>query len=84
MTHDQPWKFESSTDVRVETSGDYTRGSTITDRRGFKKTAVGEVNAADTQLWLDTNSGNRVTIATESPGDTLKKFGEILLGQILL
>ncbi|KAK1622782.1 inosine-uridine preferring nucleoside hydrolase [Colletotrichum phormii] len=76
-------------DIRVETSGQWTRGMCVVDRRGIKK-AVGlsieadesavEELVGDTGGWLGANRGNQIRRVVESPGEDL--FGEILLKNI--
>ncbi|KAK1675039.1 inosine-uridine preferring nucleoside hydrolase [Colletotrichum godetiae] len=76
-------------DIRVETSGQWTRGMCVVDRRGFKK-AVGlsieadepavEELVGDTGGWLGANRGNLIRRVVESPGEDL--FGKIFLTSI--
>ncbi|CAI9633500.1 unnamed protein product [Alternaria burnsii] len=78
------WKFKEE-DVRVETSGQWTRGCTIVDRRGRPITEgqgnLSEEVVGDAGGWRDSRRGNRVGWCTRSPGES--KFGRILLHRVL-
>ncbi|KAI4708232.1 hypothetical protein J4E89_006854 [Alternaria sp. Ai002NY15] len=78
------WKFKEE-DVRVETSGQWTRGCTIVDRRGRPVTegesSLDEEVVGDAGGWRDSRRGNRVGWCTRSPGEG--KFARVLLHRVL-
>ncbi|KAH0377962.1 nucleoside hydrolase, partial [Aureobasidium melanogenum] len=72
LTHDDAgWKIKKDEDIRIETTGQWTRGMTVVDRRGRKKRALddgeGEI-PGDAGNWLSPNAGNRVGRCVQSPG----------------
>ena len=84
---DRGWSVSEPQDIRVETSGQWSRGACITDRRTRKKAA--EVPQAEVQIpvedvdeggWLSTDKGNRVRVCLETPGEAI--WPEVLLGTI--
>jgi inosine-uridine nucleoside N-ribohydrolase len=78
------WKFKEE-DVRVETSGQWTRGCTIVDRRGRPITEgegdLDEEVVGDAGGWRDSRRGNRVGWCTRTPGEG--KFARVLLHRVL-
>ncbi|KAI4606639.1 hypothetical protein J4E83_010011 [Alternaria metachromatica] len=78
------WKFKEE-DVRVETSGQWTRGCTIVDRRGRPvmegESSLDEEVVGDAGGWRDSRRGNRVGWCTRSPGEG--KFARVLLHRVL-
>lgn len=70
------WQVESDVDIRVETTGEFTRGMTVRDVR--KKPKRDEPVKNDFGVWLSTSTGNRLNIATKSPYDG-PHFGKLLL-----
>ncbi|KAI4729153.1 nucleoside hydrolase [Aureobasidium sp. EXF-10728] len=84
LTHDDAgWKIKNDEDIRIETTGQWTRGMTVVDRRGRKKRAPddgeGEI-PGDAGNWLSPNAGNRVGRCVQSPGVDL--FAPYLLRRI--
>jgi inosine-uridine nucleoside N-ribohydrolase len=84
LTHDDAgWKIKKDEDIRIETTGQWTRGMTVVDRRGRKKRAPddseGEI-PGDAGNWLSPNAGNRVGRCVQSPGVDL--FAPYLLRRI--
>lgn len=76
------WKVVEDEDLRVETSGQWTRGMCVVDRRPRKKREdedEGE-RPGDTGNWLGMKSGNRLRRCVGSPGEDL--FGGLLLKRI--
>ncbi|KAF5851115.1 hypothetical protein GGP41_003942 [Bipolaris sorokiniana] len=77
------WKFKEE-DVRVETSGQWTRGCTVVDRRGRTitegTTDLSEEVAGDAGGWRDSRRGNRVAWCTKSPGES--KFARVILHRV--
>lgn len=77
------WTFKTE-DVRVETSGQWTRGCCIVDRRGRpvteRTTDLDEEVVGDAGWWGDSRRGNRVAWCTKTPGTDL--FAHDLLERI--
>lgn len=79
-------KLSKPQDIRVETSGQWTRGMYVIDRRD-RKTMDGDgegepvEKVGDAGLWLDGRAGNRIRVAVESGG--VEVFGEQLIRRIL-
>ncbi|KAH8731012.1 Inosine/uridine-preferring nucleoside hydrolase domain-containing protein [Phaeosphaeriaceae sp. PMI808] len=80
---DPKWEFKTE-DLRVETSGQWTRGCIIADRRGRPVAAgAGDLDAevvGDAGGWKDTRKGNSVSWCTQSPG--VDKFAGLLLNRV--
>jgi len=87
------WTLSPSSpqDIRVETSGQWTRGMCVVDRRDRKKlhdnkdTGADEAGEdgevpGDTGRWLDPHRGNRINRVGGSPGVGL--FEKVLLDRI--
>jgi hypothetical protein len=73
-------------DVRVETAGQWTRGTCVTDRRGRARMEAeryegeGEVEViGDAGRWLG-GRGNRVGVCVRTPGFGV--FQGVLLGRV--
>ncbi|KAF1841026.1 nucleoside hydrolase [Cucurbitaria berberidis CBS 394.84] len=77
------WTFETE-DIRVETSGQWTRGCLVVDRRGRPVTAgTGDLNEeviGDAGGWSDSRRGNNVQWCVQSPG--VDKFARFLLDRV--
>ncbi|KZF22261.1 inosine-uridine preferring nucleoside hydrolase-like protein [Xylona heveae TC161] len=71
-------------DIRVETSGQWTRGMCVVDRRNRRKRPDdgegGEI-PSDTGNWLNPRAGNRIRRVIATPGE--EEFGAYMLGRIL-
>jgi inosine-uridine nucleoside N-ribohydrolase len=82
---DPLWKFTSDEDIRVETLGQWTRGTCVVDRRGrsVKEGAesLDEEVVGDAGGWRDSRRGNRLERCTRSPGVDL--FASVLLERVL-
>ncbi|KAF2120878.1 Inosine/uridine-preferring nucleoside hydrolase domain-containing protein [Lophiotrema nucula] len=81
---DAKWVFKEDEDVRVETSGQWTRGACIVDRRG-KGMSMGEGDVesevvGDAGGWLDSRRGNRISRCVGTPGE--EKFAGVLLERV--
>lgn len=82
---DPLWKFTSNEDIRVETSGQWTRGCCIVDHRS-RKVKEGVTGSLDEEVvgdaggWRDSRRGNRIERAIESPGTD--KFAGLLLERV--
>ncbi|KAI9790521.1 MAG: hypothetical protein M1816_005028 [Peltula sp. TS41687] len=65
-------------DIRIETSGQWTRGMCIVDRRSRRRaTEATEIIPGDTYDWLGHGKGNRIRRMRQSPGQ------EIFAGEML-
>ncbi|KAI8936216.1 hypothetical protein NX059_006642 [Plenodomus lindquistii] len=77
------WKFKTE-DVRVETSGQWTRGCCIVDRRGRPvkdgQGSLEEEVVGDAGGWGDRRRGNKVAWCRESLG--VERFAGVLLGRV--
>ncbi|KAI9713824.1 MAG: hypothetical protein M1820_000554 [Bogoriella megaspora] len=79
------WKKGGEEDVRVETSGQWTRGMCVVDRRGRREIGDGEGEVVgekgevkgDHGGWLSRSRGNRVRRVVETPGV------EVFAGELL-
>ncbi|EON61302.1 hypothetical protein W97_00515 [Coniosporium apollinis CBS 100218] len=71
-------------DIRVETSGQWTRGMCVVDRRNRKKRldddGEGGQVPSDAGNWLGVRSGNRIDRVVGTPGE--ERFGGVLLGRV--
>ena len=80
---DPGWKLHIGEDIRVETSGHWTRGMCVVDRRGGDR-KLGEDDEhevpGDTGGWLSGRSGNRLQRCVASPGNDI--FGKFLLNKV--
>jgi inosine-uridine nucleoside N-ribohydrolase len=78
------WEFKTE-DIRVETSGQWTRGCIVVDRRGRPvsegNSSLDEEVVGDAGGWRDTRRGNRVSWCVKSPGTD--KFARVLLHRVL-
>ncbi|KAF2159108.1 hypothetical protein M409DRAFT_30389 [Zasmidium cellare ATCC 36951] len=76
------WKLVEDEDLRVETSGQWTRGMCVVDRRTRKKREDDDEGErpGDTGNWLGRKSGNRLRRCVGSPGEDL--FGGLLLKRV--
>ncbi|KAK9635081.1 hypothetical protein V6Z98_002319 [Aspergillus fumigatus] len=79
---DGGWKPSDASpeDIRVETTGQWTRGACIVDRRPRQRVEGEEESASDHGHWLSTKAGNRIWRMESSPAE--KNFGAILLERI--
>lgn len=80
---DPAWKplARSPEDIRVETTGQWTRGMTVIDKRPRKRRNSDGEAPHDRGNWLGRISGNRVIRMMESPGRDLA--GTWMLDRIL-
>ncbi|EAW07671.1 putative nucleoside hydrolase [Aspergillus clavatus NRRL 1] len=70
----------SPEDIRVETTGQWTRGACIVDRRHRHRIDGDEESSSDHGHWLSVRAGNRIWRMHDSPEE--KNFGAILLERI--
>lgn len=78
---DGGWKPSAASpeDIRVETTGQWTRGMCVVDRRNRHRVDDDE-SKSDHGLWLNNKAGNRIWRMDESPAE--KNFGEVILGKL--
>lgn len=78
------WKYasEKPEDIRVDSTGQWTRGMLVTDRRDRvrEEGPHEEETPEDQGLWLNTRAGNRIWRMIESPVG--KQLGQVLLKQV--
>jgi inosine-uridine nucleoside N-ribohydrolase len=81
LVHPEVMTWETL-DVRVETTGLWTRGQTVVDGRGIPRWKVGEMGVIrDNGDWLHGDLGNQIDVLVGS-GDDPSKFGLKLLNGI--
>jgi inosine-uridine nucleoside N-ribohydrolase len=69
------WKLSPPMDIRVETTGQWSRGACVVDRRDRKKEVealedakkLGDISG-DAGAWLSDKRGNRVRVCVGTPG----------------
>ncbi|PGH05380.1 hypothetical protein AJ80_08348 [Polytolypa hystricis UAMH7299] len=71
---------DSPVDIRVETTGQWTRGMCVVDRRDRKRRDDDGPDSSDHGHWLSDKRGNRIWKMAGSPGCDL--FGEFLLDRL--
>jgi inosine-uridine nucleoside N-ribohydrolase len=79
------WQLVRDEDIRVETSGQWTRGMCVVDKRTRKKREDSEEGerAGDTGNWLSMRSGNRLRRCVGTPQTAGKAdFGDFLLKRV--
>jgi inosine-uridine nucleoside N-ribohydrolase len=84
LSHDSAgWECsrQSPEDIRVDTTGQWTRGMTVVDRRSRKRRESDGVRPHDQGNWLGSQSGNRVRRMMASPGQD--GFARYLLERVL-
>lgn len=81
--HESAWEVNSDEDIRVETSGQWTRGMCVVDRRNRKRRedddGEGE-RPGDTGNWLGAKAGNRLRRCIQTPGE--KAFAPYLIKKV--
>ncbi|KAK0304205.1 hypothetical protein LTR01_007561 [Friedmanniomyces endolithicus] len=79
---DSRWKMNKDEDIRIETSGQWTRGMCVVDKRTRKKREDGDVGEqpGDNGNWLSGQAGNRLMRCVGSPGE--ETFGGYMLKRI--
>ncbi|EEP81010.1 conserved hypothetical protein [Uncinocarpus reesii 1704] len=60
--------LDSPLDLRVETTGQWTRGMCVIDRRNRKRRDHDDPDVEDNGLWLGNRSGNRIDWVVGTPG----------------
>ncbi|KAK4540572.1 hypothetical protein LTR36_009102 [Oleoguttula mirabilis] len=79
---DQKWQLNADEDIRIETSGHWTRGMCVLDRRTRRKREDDDVGerAGDSGNWLSGAAGNRLGRCVGTPGEDV--FGGYLLKRV--
>ncbi|PWY77336.1 nucleoside hydrolase [Aspergillus heteromorphus CBS 117.55] len=72
----------SPEDIRIETTGQWTRGLCVVDRRSRHPIEAEEESSSDHGLWLSTKAGNRVWRMDSS--EVEDTFGDTLLDRIFM
>lgn len=70
----------SPEDIRIETTGHWTRGMCVVDRRNRHPVEGDEESSSDHGLWLSQRAGNRIYRMDFSPAE--KTFGKIIIDRI--
>lgn len=82
----QGWNVIPDHDVRVETTGQWTRGACITDKRGRVRAEVDPASLingerpGDRGSWCDVKRGNRLGVCVKTPGG--REFEQSLLSRV--
>ena len=77
------WRVQTEEDIRIETSGQWTRGMCVVDRRNRKRREADDgegEKAGDTGNWLSPSAGNRLGRCDQTPGE--EAFAPYLLETI--
>lgn len=76
------WKLVEGEDIRVETSGQWTRGMCVVDRRNRKRKEDDDESEVpgDTDGWITGGNGNRLNRCIGSPGPDI--FGRLMLKKV--
>lgn len=79
---DPKWEIEIDQDIRVETSGQWTRGMCVVDKRTRRKREDDDVGErpGDSGNWLNNKAGNRIGQCVGTPGE--ETFGGYLLKRV--
>jgi len=79
---DPKWAPSSTSpeDIRIETTGQWTRGMCVVDRRNRHKIEGDLESPSDHGLWLSARAGNRILRMDHSPAE--KNFGEIIIQRL--
>ncbi|MCJ1308144.1 hypothetical protein MMC25_001796 [Agyrium rufum] len=77
----EAWILTKDEDIRVETTGQWTRGACITDKRDRKRSKdPDEEVEGDTDGWLSAKTGNRLQRCIATPGAAL--LGDLILDTV--
>ncbi|TKA75116.1 hypothetical protein B0A55_05021 [Friedmanniomyces simplex] len=79
---DSRWELKQDEDIRIEASGQWTRGMCVVDKRTRKKREDSDVGErpGDSGNWLSNQAGNRLSRCVGTPGE--KTFGCYMLKRI--
>lgn len=83
ITADDPkWAPSASSpeDIRIETTGQWTRGQCVIDKRNRHRIEGDEESSNDHGLWLSQRAGNRVLRMDSSPVEG--NFGEVIIRKL--
>ena len=77
------WRIDKARDIRIEATGQWTRGFCVVDRRGYREKSDDDPDidkhvSGDAGGWFSTKRGNRVNILTGTPVMQGNRFGEVL------
>ena len=81
ITADDPGWEMTCEDIRVETTGQWTRGLCVVDRRNRHRIEDDVESPRDHGLWLSSRAGNRIWRIHRSPVEETK-FGRILVEKL--
>ena len=73
---EQEWQIQTGEDIRIETTGQWTRGMCVIDRRGRKMrdgedAGEGPEVPGDAGGWLSKSRGNRLSRCIGTPGEEI-------------
>ena len=79
---DSRWTPSASSpeDIRIETTGQWSRGMCVIDRRNRHRIEGDEESPSDHGLWLSQRAGNRIWRMDESPVE--ETFGQVILDRL--
>lgn len=83
LTSEDPQWAASATspeDIRIETTGQWTRGMCVVDRRNRHRIEGEEESSSDHGLWLSRRAGNRIWRMDASPAE--KNFGDVIIQRL--
>ncbi|KAK5121011.1 hypothetical protein LTR85_005795 [Meristemomyces frigidus] len=82
MEASDKWRLNQDEDIRIETSGHWTRGMCVIDRRSRRKREDDDMGErdGDSGNWLSGAAGNRIGRCVGTPGEDV--FGGYLLKRV--
>ncbi|KAJ6145716.1 hypothetical protein N7470_009611 [Penicillium chermesinum] len=83
ITADDPkWAPSASSpeDIRIETTGQWTRGQCVVDRRNRHRIEDDKESSSDHGLWLSQSAGNRILRMDASPVEG--NFGRVIIQKL--
>ncbi|KAI2790954.1 hypothetical protein POX_c03807 [Penicillium oxalicum] len=83
LTSDDPLWVPSTTspeDIRIETTGQWTRGMCVVDRRNRHPIESEEASSSDHGFWLSKRAGNRIIRMDGSPVEA--SFGTVIIDKL--
>ncbi|KAJ5161542.1 hypothetical protein N7492_006934 [Penicillium capsulatum] len=81
-SEDSQWapSATSPEDIRIETTGQWTRGMCVVDRRNRHRIEGDQESSSDHGLWLTRRAGNRIWRMDASPAE--KNFGDVIIQRL--
>ncbi|KAJ5082517.1 Nucleoside hydrolase [Penicillium argentinense] len=70
----------SPEDIRIETTGQWTRGMCVVDHRNRHRIEGDEESSSDHGLWLSARAGNRIYRMDKSPAES--NFGQVIIDKL--